>query len=606
MYRVHPGTSKGDERPDTYSRSVAPSDTADGAAKWWASNKDQIETPIADLIEGFAEVGKRQIPYGWLPVRAHSAYAAEFTVWSQLRAETISTLIDRPYAGEATVRAVLLVAREAVARQRAAKQIPKMSLSSVLSRFVARFDDYDRMLLSARGWALRPRSIEEIATDLGVAKVNIHRNQPRSYMRFLDLLAEPWHAPIIEAAGQLRACLGALTREDAVAVALAKLGLDLGSDAGQLVLHVAGPYRWAGQWLEISGALNTAADTLNSALDGRRAPSVTQLTERFGTVGITPEASAEFVRQRPELRQFDEQWVRWGVGLGDRAESALHLAGVPRGLEYIASMTDIPHGSRRRVYLRDVLNSDPRFTRTTRFTWGLSRWGLHEYVGIYGEIGARIDAAGGTVSTADVVADVIATTPDVTAASVRKFMSTPGYVIENGMIRRRTATDSWPTPAPPASARSTFHNGRQLRVALDVDDDLLRGSGVPLPSAVAFALGVAPGDREIFTGADNEVLVHWRLSSNRGPTFGSLRRIVSSLGASHGDTLVLGLDRTDSSFEASCITPAAEPAQRLAALLGRRVRDRRAGLARALRCARDEVEDKLTRRGDTDLIDLLV
>lgn len=68
MYRVHPGTSKGDERPDTYSRSVAPSDTADGAAKWWASNKDQIETPIADLIEGFAEVGKRQIPYWRVPV----------------------------------------------------------------------------------------------------------------------------------------------------------------------------------------------------------------------------------------------------------------------------------------------------------------------------------------------------------------------------------------------------------------------------------------------------------------------------------------------------------------------------------------------------------
>ena len=454
MYRVHPGTRKGDVRSDAYLRSVVPSATSDGGAQWWAAVKDQIETPVAELIDGFAEVGKRQIPYGWLPVRAHSAYAAEFTVWSELGAETISRLLGRPYAGEATVRAVLLIARETVARNRSAQQTPEMSLPSVLNSFIARFDDYDRTLLSARGWALRPRSIEATATDLGVAKVNIHRNEPRSYRRFQDLLTEPWHTPIVEAAEQLRARLGALTREATVAAALADLGLSLGSDAGQIVMHLAGPYGCVGQWLEIAGTLTTAADTLNCALDGQRAPTAAQLAERFGALGITAEATVEFLEQRPELRQFDEQWVRWGVGVGDRAEAALHLAGAPRGLEYVASIAGVPHGSRRRVYLRDVLNGDPRFTRTTRTTWGLSRWGLHEYAGIYGEIGARIDAAGGTISTADVVADVIAAAPDVTAASVRKFMSTPGYVIKNGMIRRRTATDSWPTPAPPASPSS--------------------------------------------------------------------------------------------------------------------------------------------------------
>lgn len=153
-------------RSDAYLRSVVPSATSDGGAQWWAAVKDQIETPVAELIDGFAEVGKRQIPYGWLPVRAHSAYAAEFTVWSELGAETISRLLGRPYAGEATVRAVLLIARETVARNRSAQQTPEMSLPSVLNSFIARFDDYDRTLLSARGWALRPRSIEATATEV--------------------------------------------------------------------------------------------------------------------------------------------------------------------------------------------------------------------------------------------------------------------------------------------------------------------------------------------------------------------------------------------------------------------------------------------------------
>lgn len=592
-------------RSNTHLQSGAGPPATDDGAQWWASVKGQTETPIAEMVAGFAEIGNQQIPYGWLPVRAHSAYATEFTVWSDLGTETMSTLLVRPYAGEATVCTLLLSARECVARQRSAKRTTKRSLPSLLSRFIARFDDYDRVVLSGRGWALRPLSIEEIATHLGVAKVNIHRNEPRTYQRFQDLLAEPWHIPIVEAAEHLRSCLGALTREAAAAAALEKLGLELGSDAGQIALHVAGPYRCAGPWLEVSGALTAAETALDRAMGLDCAPTLTQLTRCFATVGITAPATRAFIEQQPDLRRFDQRWVRWGDFLGDRAAAALHLAGAPRDLEYIASVVGVPLGDRQRVYMRNVLNSDPRFTRTTRTTWGLSRWGVHEYAGIYGEIGARIDAAGGTISTAEVVAGVIAVAPDVTAASVRKFMSTPGYVIENGMIRRRTATDAWPKPAPPASSRRTFHNGRQLRIALDIDGDLLRGSGVPLPPPVAFALGVAPGDRKVFTHATEEVLVQWRLSSNRGPTFGSLRRIVTSLGAVSGDALVLGFDRTDSSIEAIRIAVDAEPDQLLAGLLGRRVRDRRAGLARALRCAAEDVADILMRRGDADLVELL-
>jgi len=604
MYRVHPGTRKGDVRTDTQPRAVAAS-VVDGA-QWWAAIKDQTETPIAKLVGGFAEIGKHQIPYGWLPVRAHSAYAAEFTVWSDLRAETISTLLDHPYAGEATVRAVLLAARESVARNRSTQPPSKSSLPAVLSRFIERFDDYDRIVLSARTWALRPRSIEETSTQLGVAKVNIHRNEPRSYLRFQDLLNEPWHQPIAQAALQLRTCLGALTREDTAAEALAQFGLDLGTDAGQIVLHLAGPYRCTGRWLEIAGTLKAAEDALSGALNLDCAPTLTQLTNQFATVGITASAATEFIEQQPGLRRVNHQWVRWGDGVGDRAEAALHLAGKPRALEQIAAVAGLSDAGRQRVYLRNVLNADPRFTRTTRHTWGLRRWGLREYAGIYGEIGARIDAAGGAIRTAEVVADVVAAIPDVTEASVRKFMSTPGYIIEKGIIRRRTASDPWPKPPPPASARGAFHNGRQLRVALCVDSNMLRGSGIALPPAVAFALGVAPGDRTTFACTTTEqVLVQWRLSSNHGPTFGSLRQVTADVGAVTGDTLVLAFDKTDATVEAACIPAGAPPSQRLAVLLGRRARNPLAGMARALRCTPDEVAEKLAERGDAELVELV-
>lgn len=592
-------------RTDTQPRTVAAAAGPGDGAQWWAATKDQTETPIAELVGGFAEIGKHQIPYGWLPARAHSAYAAEFTVWSDLGAETIFTLLGRPYAGEATVRAVLLTARESVVRNRSVQQTDGMPLLSVLSRFIERFDDYDRTVLSARGWALRPLSIEEIATHLRVAKVNIHRNEPRTYRRFEDLLTEPWHKPIIEAAEQLRGCLGALTREATAAEALATFGLNLDSDPGRIVLHLAGPYRCAGQWLEVAGTLTAADAALDRALGRDCAPTVAQLTSYLAAMGITASSAVAFIEQQPDLRRVDDQWVRWGAGVGDRAAAALHLAGQPRGLEQISAAAGVHNAGQQRIYLRDVLNADPRFTRTTRATWGLSRWGLREYAGIYGEIGARIDAAGGAVSTAEVVADVIAAAPDVTESSVRKFMGAPGYIIEAGIIRRRTASDPWPKAPPPESARGAFHNGRQLRVALSVDSDLLRGSGVPLLAPLAAALGIAAGDRTVFAADNGQVLVQWRLSSNRGPTFGSLRQVAAGVGAANGDTLVLGFDKANSTVQATCISAGAPPAQRLAGLLGRRVRNPLAGMARALRCTPEEVVARLNARGDSEVAALL-
>lgn len=592
-------------RANTQPRTVGPSAGAGDGAQWWATVKGQTETPVVELVDGLAEIGGHQIPYGWLPVRAHSAYAAEFTVWSDLAAETIPTLVERPYAGEATVRAVLLMARESVERNRSAASSCSSSLPSVLTRFIERFDDYDRLVLSARGWALRPQSIGDTATRLGVAKVNIHRNEPRSYQRFQDLLTEPWHNPITQAAAQLRARLGALTTESTTAAALTTLGLDMGSEGAQIALHLAGPYRCTDSWLEVAGTLQAAQVALERALNLRRAPTFTQLQNSFAAVGITASSAMAFIEQQPDLRRVDNQWVRWGAGVGNRAEAALHLAGQPRALEQIAAAAGLSDVGQQRVYLRNVLNADPRFTRTTRATWGLSRWGLREYAGIYGEIGARIDAAGGAVSTAEVVADVIATAPDVTESSVRTFMGTPGYIIEKGIIRRRTAKDPWPKPPPPESARGAFHNGRQLRVALSVDSNLLRGSGVLLSAPAAGALGIAAGDRALFAADHGQVLVQWRLSSNRGPTFGSLRQVAAGVGAANGDTLVLGFDKANSTVQVACISADAPPAQRLAGLLGRRVRDPLAGMARALRCTPEEVAEKLTSRGDAELVELL-
>lgn len=605
MARGDTGSATGDVRVTRRSGIVA---GPGGDDAWWRSVADQADTPLEKLIDGFSDIAVQPIQYGWLPVRAHTAVGAEATHWADLATETMNTLAARPWSGAGTVRALLSHAADTVERHRTEPAATAaLPLPALLARLIDRFDDYDRGLLATRIWPVHPHSTAQTAAALGVAPVNVHRNQPRVITRFRDLLTEPWHRPIRDAATSLRDRLGTLTREPATAAALADIGLDLSTPAGQILAHIAGPYRDADRWLEVDGTLATVADLLDRALNCRRAPTLDQLAARFATAGVTAAVTEEYADTQPGLRRFGDQWVRWraGAGTGDRAEAALHLAGKPCALDQIAAIVDIPDSARARSYLRDVLNADARFTRTTRASWGLARWGLREYTNIVDEIGACIDAAGGTVSTAHVVAQVTAVAPDVSERSVRKLMGTPGYIIDKGMIRRHTAADPWPKPPPVAAGRGVYRNGRQIRVALLVDADLLRGSGVPIPAAAAGGLKIAPGQGATFTGGDATVTVAWRLSSNRGPTLGSVRVAAETLGAADGDTLVLGFDKTALTVQVINIPADATPADRLAGLLGKRARDPRAAMAKALRCPVDEVEQTLRRRGDEDVAELL-
>ena len=73
-------------------------------------------TSLRRLIAGLDDIAGLAIPYARLPRRASSAFAAEFACWSDIAGHTVESLLRRPRAGAATVRAVLNAAHEAVAK----------------------------------------------------------------------------------------------------------------------------------------------------------------------------------------------------------------------------------------------------------------------------------------------------------------------------------------------------------------------------------------------------------------------------------------------------------------------------------------------------------
>jgi hypothetical protein len=316
------------------------------------------------------------------------------------------------------------------------------------------------------------------------------------------------------------------------------------------------------------------------------------------------DVATTYLCNQVQLRRFGDTWVRWGDSTADKAEAVLHVRGAPTTPEDIFDAIGPGYTSLRAV--REALYEDHRFIRASRQTLGLRPWGIDEYGGVFDEIGARIDAAGGKIHIDELVRDVVAKFPDVAENSVRTYAGTLAYVTDAGMVRRRTDTDEWPSVPPLNTARGAFRNGpNEIRLAVTVTHDVLRGSGVPTRPAVATALGVSPGQRRAFASQHGDVAVAWRLSSTSGPSIGSLRAEAFTTAARLGDTLVLVFSREHASLHVARIGAEVAGIQLLQQLLGRTVRNPAAALAAGLHCRRAEVSTVLRKRGDHDLADLV-
>lgn len=576
------------------------------ADQWWDHLAKHPDTPIGDLVAGFADIAALQIPYARLPARARTNYDATFVRWSDLADETLTSLIKRPKGGEATVRAIIGAARAAIATVQSPKVREDRDVAAAVGELLACLPERDRIILARRVWAREPLAKKDVATQLGTNGTWISRHQPRAEARFAELCADPEHRRVVDQAEPLRRRLGPVTSEHHIGSALNALGIDANSEGGAMLVHLAGPYTNHGPWAvhQPGDGLAAAVAAIERTFTRHPAPSTADFRQALGAIGVPADIADQLVASRPGLRRYGDQWVRWGTSKADKAEAVLHLSTnrTPATLEMIAAAVGEDYSTHA---LRQALYDDPRFARASQHTWALRSWGLREYTGIFGEIAKSIDAAGGAISTADLLNEIATQLPDVAESSITTYMNSLAFVIEHGMVRRRTATDPWP-PIPPLNrARGVFRNGQnQIRVAIPVGVELLRGSGQPLPRPLAHALSVGPGHERLFTGPI-DAIVRWRISSSRGPAMTALRQLAAAIDAGPGDTIVLAFNLKDSTLQAARIR-AGEPLHRqLVTLLGRPAPDPVAALARSLDCEPGEVIAVLQARGDDDLARLL-
>lgn len=327
-----------------------------------------------------------------------------------------------------------------------------------------------------------------LGTDLAISAERVRQLRCRAEARVRAALGDG-PAELREAVAAVATEIGSALPRTSVDVVLGRRGLPaLPDPRSLLVLWAAGPYRpvvGSPAWLATDpDGLGPSTTGLVSEDGGVR--PVEHLLREIERLGVQPGAAAGWLAEQP-VRVHEGLAVLTTGAPADVAERALSATAQAMTSDELSRWVCIPGDGARAAAstaaLRDVLRRDRRFVEVGRDRYELAEWGAQPYHDVVPE------AAG------------------------------PGEPGEWGRA----------------------HDGRWWLQVL-VGEDVLAGSGGPVPAGLVDGVGLRPGARRSFSTRYGPVMLTQAAS---GPARGSLRPVALATGAAAGDVLVLRFRPSD-------------------------------------------------------------
>ena len=371
-------------------------------------------------------------------------------------------------------------------------------------------------------------------------------------------------------------------------------------DYGHVLLYAAGPYDICGGWV-----------ILRKARDSDPTEMVLEKFDEFGFIdqdfaatelsnwGLDSSLHREWLLATGKLRELSGRLARWDVGMGDKIVAGLADIGKPATLDRIL---DHIQSDRTRGSAVNAVSSDPRIVRVNLNEFGLACWGVTEYVSIASALRDLIVNSGGRVSLSH-AASTISSKFGVAESSVRTTCGAPMFAVDHEWV---TLLDDLATfrygEYSPRDFSGVFNVApNKVSLLLNVNDDLLRGSGRSIPSVVGALLDLKVNEELLFHyGGGIYVTLTYPETSFLGPNIGSLRPLAEDVGAKLGDYFTVVLDGSNMSVRAFSTDLSRNPSgwPLISRLTGVDPESRLTGLANALSCREGEVKAILKNRGD--------
>ena len=419
-------------------------------------------------------------------------------------------------------------------------------------------DTRRQTILTTRSLLLdNERTLQEIASDFGVSRERI-RQLEVGLLEDLDRRASSdewelarWRAHTIKRVAGI-ACPSGYPPLEELLIAASPLAAAEAIVLRGLMLRLAGPYQLDGEGWYLSNpeGLEEARERVLQRAEDQGGLDSDLAAEVLVGAGLAPGLFRAWLDRGPGLRELRGKVIPWPRSLGGRVEALLKFRNEPASPDEI--LKDLGDDVDMRS-LRTRLSSDVRFVRVDRARWGLGAWGLPEYVGIVAAISEALKSGGSSVSVEELVGR-LSSSLGVAEASVAMLCNAPRFFVEDGLVRFRREDEPYPVNSDLACAGGVFQLGpRKVSILIDVDSDLLRGSGGAVPEQVAAILTIAPGDDRAYSCKHGGVRLSWPDTSISGPAIGSLRRHAERLGSVAGDSLRVSLDDADCSASVSLV-----------------------------------------------------
>lgn len=404
------------------------------------------------------------------------------------------------------------------------------------------------------------RTLDDLATEIGVSKERVRQLSVRAEERIREALATPRFVPIGWRAHTLRTMLGTAVPGDSHHLNEATQHVTRGvSEEGQervldFLLWLAGPYSWnsATGWLQAGEV--PGPEVIDTFSDERGRVDMRSLQEHLTGSGLLPEVQPFWRDQIGRIRNVEGNWLIWSGTVPDKAARVLDVWGRPATPEEIVAAIGEGHDARA---TRSRMLEDDRFMRVDMTRFGLPEWGMEEYSTIAEEIDQEIERRGGVADINDLVSTLIDRF-NLREQSIRLYVTAPMFVIEAGTIRRRTEADPHEPVPPVIDTAGCYLLGLDtLAWRIEVNADTLRGSGRPMPAAIAAWLGVLPGCRRILNAEGGAVTISWPATSAIGSSLGSIRFLVERVEARVGEQVLLRFRRDEGMVGLTRIDPTA-------------------------------------------------
>ena len=448
-------------------------------------------------------------------------------------------------------------------------------------------------------------TLQELADDFGITRERVRQLGSRLHRKFSGFVETPEGLPVRWRMHSLRRRIGVAIPESHLEQLLTTEDGD--TRHGSLLLRFAGPYERDNEWRVLSSEVNgDPTSSIRDTADEYGRIDRANASELLSKWGLEPSLHEGWLTRDGSIRSINGQLVRWKGSISDRLTFALADIGRPATVETL--MAHIRE-ARTRNSAVNALSADPRIVRASRLEWALASWGRPVYLGIAQSIRQLLETHGQPMRVKEVV-DRMNADFGIVEASTRAYCNAAMFVTENGRMRIRKDGEPYSySRHTPGNSPGVFSLGpRRVSLVIEVDRNVLRGSGRNLPSAVGYWLNVTVRDHLIFQGPDSKtVTITFPESSFLGPSLGSTRSVAEHVGARIGDYLTMIFDRSDMSVEARA-TPKNhfEPSWDLVARLsGIQPDTKLSGLAESMGCEAHEVVERLTKRKDQVILKAL-